>query len=133
MPAMVASVASSRSMTSCAPIHPKSRALASDRSRGRDWSAMSDARSGDWVFLKIVGRQHVVGVGDESLEKAPGAPRGQAQALRVIADNGSLLAMRAAGSRRGRRGKASQRSASAPASSAIPPPLIRPIISANRR
>ena len=36
------------------------------------------------VFLEIVRRQHVVGRRDEGFEEAPGPPRDQAQALRVV-------------------------------------------------
>ena len=48
--------------------------------------AMRHFRRG--ILLKIVGRQHVVGAGDEGLEEAPGAARGQPQGLRVVTGQG---------------------------------------------
>src|SRR5271156_5822555 len=40
-------------------------------------------------FLKIIGRQHVVALGDEGLEVAPGPARGLPKDLRFTFGNGS--------------------------------------------
>ena len=38
---------------------------------------------GLWLFLKVIGRKHMIFRGDKGLEEAPGAAGTQAQRLRV--------------------------------------------------